>query len=91
MVGDAGVGKTSLIHQLTRKKFSQQVMNGAFPFLDLAAHSIDVDTLEIAGYDHFGGGLQRQKPARTRTDHYKTQPLGRSRWSLYDVTTLMNP
>merc|ERR1719391_502213 len=26
VVGDAGVGKTSLIHQLTRKKFSQQVM-----------------------------------------------------------------
>ena len=25
VVGDAGVGKTSLIHQLTRKKFSQQV------------------------------------------------------------------
>ena len=64
MVGDAGVGKTSLIHQLTRKKFSQQVMNGAFPFFqlterDFAAHSRDVDTLEIAGYDHFGGGLQR--------------------------------
>ena len=39
---------------------------------DLAVYSIDVDTLEIAGYDHFGGGLQRQKPARTRTDHYKT-------------------
>ena len=30
VVGDAGVGKTSLIHQLTRKKFSQQVMNDAF-------------------------------------------------------------
>ena len=25
VVGDAGVGKTSLIHQLTRKKFNQQV------------------------------------------------------------------
>ena len=57
----------------------------------LAAYSRDVDTLEIAGYDHFGGGLQRQKPARARTDHYKTQSVGRSRWSLCDVTTLMNP
>ena len=45
----------------------------------LAAYSRDVDTLEIAGYDHFGGGLQRQKPARARTDHYKTQSVGRSR------------
>lgn len=74
-MGDAGVGKTSLIHQLTRKKFSQQVK----PPLPVPHTENYFPRNNDAGDDHLGSGLQRQEPARARPDQHQAQLMGRSR------------
>ena len=81
-MGDAGVGKTSLIHQLTRKKFSQQV-NPSLAHWELLNND--------AGDDHLGRGLQRQEPPRARPDHHQAQLMGRSRsWAAFIPPPLLD-